>query len=151
MSEASPLDISQMNGLDLLRLSIEGVLPTASIATTLAFDLVEADEGRVVFRARTTAAVLNPMGTVHGGWMATLLDSACGCAVHSMLKPRQAYATLELKTAYHKPLKADVPVVVVGRIVQMGRRAAFAEADLRGLDDGVLYASATSTCLVTEF
>jgi uncharacterized protein (TIGR00369 family) len=103
----------------------------------------------VVFEAVPTRAVYNPLGTVHGGWMATVLDSACGCVVHSMLRPGQTYTTLELKTVFHKALKADIPVRAVGTIVQIGRRAAFSEAELRGLD-GKLYATATSTCLVME-
>ena len=81
--------------------------------------------------------------------IATVLDSACGCVVHSTLRPGQTYTTLELKTVFHKALTAGTPVRAEGRIVQAGRRAAFSEADLRGLD-GKLYATATSTCLVME-
>ena len=126
---------------------LDGRLPAAPIAETVGFRLTDLAEGRVVFEGEPTLAVYNPIGSVHGGWIATLLDSACGCAVHSMLKPSQAYTTLELKTVFHKALKADVPVRAVGTIVQMGRRAAFSQAELRGMD-GTLYATATSTCLV---
>ena len=143
------IDFASLSGVELLRLAIEGRAPIAPIAQTVGFDLVEVEEGRVVFEALPTKAVYNPLGTVHGGWMATVLDSACGCVVHSMLGANQTYTTLELKTVFHKALKADIPVRAVGRIVQMGRRAAFSEADLRGLD-GKLYATATSTCLVIE-
>ena len=119
----------------------------AAIAATLELVLVEVAPGRAVCQGTPGAQLLNPLGTVHGGWMATLLDSACGCVVHSMLRPGQTYTTLELKTVFHKALTAGVPVRAEGRIVQMGRRAGFAEADLRGVD-GKLYATATSTCLV---
>ncbi|MEN5167990.1 PaaI family thioesterase [Brevundimonas pondensis] len=142
-------DLAALSGLDQLRLMLDGRLPPAPIAGTVGFHLTELAEGRVAFEGEPTLAVYNPIGSVHGGWMATLLDSACGCAVHSMLKPGQAYTTLELKTVFHKALKAGVPVRAEGRIVQSGRRAAFSEADLRGLD-GTLYATATSTCLVME-
>jgi uncharacterized protein (TIGR00369 family) len=128
---------------------LEGRLPAAPIAETVGFRLIELEEGRVTFEGEPTLAVYNPIGSVHGGWTATLLDSACGCAVHSTLKPGQTYATLELKTVFHKSLRAGTPVRAEGRIVQAGRRAAFSEADLRGLD-GTLYATATSTCLVME-
>jgi len=143
------IDFASLSGVELLRLAIEGRAPIAPIAQTVGFDLIEVEEGRVVFEALPTKAVYNPLGTVHGGWMATVLDSACGCVVHSMLSANQTYTTLELKTVFHKALKADIPVRAVGRIVQMGRRAAFSEADLRGLD-GKLYATATSTCLVMD-
>jgi len=143
------IDLSNLSGVELLRLAMQGHAPIAPIAQTVGFDLVEVEEGRVVFEALPTKAVYNPLGTVHGGWMATVLDSACGCVVHSMLSASQTYTTLELKTVFHKALKADVPVRAVGRIVQIGRRAAFSEADLRGMD-GKLYATATSTCLVMD-
>jgi uncharacterized protein (TIGR00369 family) len=148
MTEAL-IDLTQMSGLEQLRAAMRGEAPIAPIAATVGFDLVEVEEGRVVFHGTPTRAVYNPLGTVHGGWMATILDSACGCVVHAMLKPGQAYTTLELKTVFHRALMADTPVIATGRIVQMGRRAAFSEADLRGVD-GKLYATATSTCLVME-
>ena len=147
MSDSATVDLATLSGIEQLRLAMIGEGEIAPIAETVGFALVEVEEGRVVFEATPTRAVYNPLGTVHGGWMATVLDSACGCVVHSMLKPGQAYTTLELKTVFHKALTAGTPVCAVGRIVQMGRRAAFSEADLRGLD-GKLYATATSTCLV---
>jgi len=143
------MDLAALSGLEQLRMAMRGEAPIAPIAQTVGFNLIEVEEGRVVFDGTPTRAVYNPLGTVHGGWMATILDSACGCVVHSMLKPGQTYTTLELKTVFHRALTADTPVVAVGRIVQMGRRAAFSEADLRGID-GKLYATATSTCLVME-
>ncbi|WEK38823.1 PaaI family thioesterase [Brevundimonas sp.] len=142
------LDIAALSGVEQLRLGLSGGF-VAPIARTVGFDLTEVEEGRVVFEAVPTAAVYNPLGSVHGGWIATVLDSACGCVVHSTLRPGQTYTTLELKTVFHKALSAGTPVRAEGRIVQAGRRAAFAEADLRGLD-GRLYATATSTCLVME-
>ncbi|WP_269513866.1 PaaI family thioesterase [Brevundimonas subvibrioides] len=145
----SILSLTHLSGVEQLRLAFQGEENTAPIARTLDYALVEIEEGRVVFEGTPTRAVYNPIGTVHGGWMATLLDSACACAVHSMLKPGQAYTTLEIKTVFHRALTEGVPVKAEGRIVQMGRRAGFAEADLKGLD-GKLYATATSTCLVME-
>ncbi|PZU74894.1 MAG: thioesterase [Brevundimonas sp.] len=140
------IDIAALSGVEQLRLGLTGGF-VAPIARSVGFELVEIEEGRVVFEGVPTTAFYNPLGTVHGGWMATLLDSACGCVVHSMLRPGQTYTTLELKTVFHKALTAGVPVRAEGRIVQMGSRAGFAEADLRGVD-GKLYATATSTCLV---
>ncbi len=141
--------LSHLSGVEQLRLGFQADENAAPIARTLDYRLVEVEEGRVVFEGTPTRAVYNPIGTVHGGWMATLLDSACACAVHSMLKPGQVYTTLEIKTVFHRALTEGVPVKAEGRIVQIGRRAGFAEADLRGID-GKLYATATSTCLVME-
>lgn len=140
--------LAHLSGLEQLRHGQQAE-DNAPIARTLDYRLTEVEEGRVVFEGTPTRAVYNPIGTVHGGWIATLLDSACGCAVHSMLKPGQAYTTLELKTVFHRALTEGVPVRAEGRIVQMGRRAGFAEADLKGAD-GKLYATATSTCLVMD-
>jgi uncharacterized protein (TIGR00369 family) len=144
-----PVDFAALPGVEQLRLGLRGEAPMAPIARTVGFELVEVEEGRVMFEGLPTHAVYNPLGTVHGGWMATILDSACGCVVHSLLKPGWNYTTLELKTVFHKALKADTPVRAVGTIVQMGRRAAFSQAELRGTD-GTLYATATSTCMVME-
>ena len=141
--------LSHLSGVEQLRLGFQADENAAPIAKTLDYRLTEVEEGRVVFEGTPTRAVYNPIGTVHGGWMATLLDSACACAVHSMLKPGQVYTTLEIKTVFHRALTEGVPVKAEGRIVQIGRRAGFAEADLKGVD-GKLYATATSTCLVME-
>jgi uncharacterized protein (TIGR00369 family) len=118
------------------------------IAKTLDFDLVEVAEGRVAFEGVPGHHAYNPIGTVHGGYAATLLDSACGCAIHSQLGPDQSYTTLELKIAYHKALTAETGTVrAEGVVVSLGKRAAFAEARLTDAA-GRLYASATSTLLI---
>ena len=134
-------------GLEQMRVLLnKGKRP--GIAQSLDFTLVEIEEGRAVFEGTPGLHAYNPIGTVHGGYAATLLDSACGCAVHSKLAPGQAYTTLELKVAYHRALKADTGKVrAEGHVVSMGRRAAFAEARLVDAD-GKLYASATSSLLV---
>lgn len=138
-----------LSGLEQLQQLLSGTVPPVPIALTLGFQLVELEAGRVVFAGTPGLSVYNPIGSVHGGWIAAILDSACGCAVHSRLRPGQTYTTLELKTVFHRALTADVPVRAEGRLVQIGGRAGFAEADLRGLD-GKLYATATSTCLVIQ-
>ena len=121
-----------------------------AIGETLGFSLVEVEDGRVVFEGTPGLHVYNPIGTVHGGYAATLLNSACGCAVQSKLSGSQAYTTLELKVAYHKAMTAGTgPVRAEGRVISLGRRAAFAEARLVDAA-GKLYASATSTLLVMD-
>lgn len=118
------------------------------IGRTLGFSLVEVDRGRAVFEGTPDERHYNPMGGVHGGYAATLLDSACGIAVHSMLKPDQGFTTLELKVSYLRGMNDTTgPVRAEGRVLNMGRRVAFAEADIRDAD-GRLMATATSTLLV---
>lgn len=120
------------------------------IGETLDFTLVEVQEGFVAFESVPSLRAYNPIGTVHGGYAATLLDSACGCAVHSRLSSTQRYTTLELKVAYHKAITSETGKLrAEGRVLSVGRRAAFAEATLKGMN-GKLYASATSTLLVIE-
>lgn len=120
------------------------------MAETLNFTLTEISDGRAVFEGTPGTETYNPMATVHGGYAATLLDSACGCAVHSKLATNQGYTTLELKIAYHKAMTAETGTVrAVGTVLSFGRRAAFAEAKLIDAA-GKLYASATSTLLVFE-
>ena len=120
------------------------------IADALDFDLVEVEPGRAVFEGTAGEHAYNPIGMVHGGYAATLLDSACGCAVHASLRAGQSYTTLELKVAYHKAVTSQTGRLrAEGRVLTMGRRVAFAEAKL--IDgSGRLYASATSTLLVIE-
>ncbi|SAK50668.1 phenylacetic acid degradation-related protein [Caballeronia catudaia] len=120
------------------------------IMVSLDLEFVEVEAGRAVFAGVPGDHAYNPIGTVHGGYAATLLDSACGCAVHSCLTATQAYTTLELKVAYHKAVTRDSGMLrAEGRVLSIGRRAAFAEATLKDAS-GRLFASATSTLLVME-
>jgi uncharacterized protein (TIGR00369 family) len=137
------------SGLEQLRqLIAAGRRP--GIAVSLDFTLMEVDEGYAVFQGTPGLHAYNPIGMVHGGYAATLLDSACGCAVHASLTATQTYTTLELKVAFHKAMTTSTgPVRAVGRVISLGRRVAFAEAMLTDAA-GKLYASATSTLLIIE-
>jgi uncharacterized protein (TIGR00369 family) len=138
------------SGLEQLRAIFFGTQPFRGIGETIGFAMVELEEGRVVFESTPDERVYNPIGTVHGGFAATLLDSAVGCAVHSRLTAEQAYTTLELKVAYHRALtKESGRVRAEGRVLTLGRRAAFAEGRLTDAQ-GRLCATATSTLLVFE-
>lgn len=140
---------TDLTGLEQLRaLMASGQRP--GIADSLDFSLTEVDAGVAVFQGTPGQHAYNPIGMVHGGYAATLLDSACGCAVHSSLNARQSYTTLELKVAYHKALTSQTGALrAEGRVVTLSRRVAFAEARLIDAT-GRLYASATSTLLVLE-
>jgi len=120
------------------------------ICETLDFALVEIEKGRAVFAGTPGPRAYNPIGTIHGGYAATLLDSACGCAVHASLTAEQAYTTVELKIAYHRALTAETgPVRAEAHVVSLGKRVAFSEGRLTDAQ-GRLYASATSTLLILE-
>src|ERR1700683_688658 len=122
----------------------------AGIAVSLAFQLVEIADGFAVFEGVPGPHAYNPLGTVHGGYTATLLDSACGCAVHSQLTQTQAFTTLDLNVSFHRPITSDSgPLRAEGRVRSLGKRVAFAEAHLTDRE-GKLYASATSTLLIFE-
>ena len=139
-----------LSGLDLMQAILDGTLPYAAIAQTLDFLMVAVEPGRAVFQGTPGAAHLNPLGTVHGGWFATLLDSALGCAVHTRLPAGRAYTTAELSVNVVKALTPQVPRVrAIGTVVHCGRQLATAEARLVGAD-GTLYAHATTTCLVFD-
>jgi uncharacterized protein (TIGR00369 family) len=145
-------EISAFNaatGLEQLRALIaSGRRP--GIAESLKFELVAIDTGFAAFEGVPGQHAYNPIGMVHGGYAATLLDSACGCAVHASLGAQQSYSTLEIKIAYHKALTDKTGRVrAEGRVISLGKRVAFAEGRLID-SDGKLYATATSTLLIKE-
>lgn len=140
---------SGLSGLEQLQRMLAGDAPVPPIAHTMDFWLVDATEGRAVFQGAPQFKHFNPIGSVHGGWFATLLDSALGCAVHSTLAAGERYTTLELKLNLVRALHDGEPLRVraTGTVRHRGRQMATAEADL--LDaDGKLYAHASTTCLV---
>ena len=147
---ASPEQLAGKTGLEVLQAMARGEIPFAEIAKTLDFTLMEVGEGRAVFQGTPRTQHLNPLGTIHGGWFATLLDSALGCSVHTMMPPGRGYTTAELSVNYVKGLTPRVARVrAEGKVIHCGRQLATAEARLVG-PDGTLYAHATTTCLVFE-
>ena len=139
-----------LTGLELMQAMLNAELPYAAIAKTLDFLIVEVGEGTAIFQGTPRAEHLNPMGTVHGGWFATLLDSALGCAVHTRMEPGRGYTTAELGINLVKAVTPKVQRVrAEGRVIHSGRQLATAEARLVG-PDGTLYAHATTTCLVFD-
>ena len=147
---ATPEQVAGKSGLEIFKAMIAGELPAPPISQTLDFILVEAEHGRVVFQGRPGFAHYNPMGIVHGGWFATLLDSALGCAVASTLPAGKAYTTAELKVNIVRPLSDKVPFVrAESRIIHGGGRMATSDARLTG-PDGRLYAHGSTTCFIFD-
>lgn len=147
---ADPDQTRGMSGLDIMRSSMAGTLPYSTMSETLDFLLVSVGEGCAVFQGTPGTKHLNPMGTVHGGWFATLLDSALGCAVWTRVPVGKGYTTAELSVNLVRALTPEVPRVrAIGQVIHCGRQLATAEAKLIG-PDGTLYAHATTTCLVLD-
>ncbi|HVL97522.1 MAG TPA: PaaI family thioesterase [Solirubrobacteraceae bacterium] len=139
-----------MSGIDYLRAMEDDELPHAPIARLLGFEPFEVREGLVAFESLPGEHHYNPIGLVHGGFAATLLDSAMGCAVHSLLPAGAGYSTLEIKVNYVRALTAATGRVrAIGSVVHLGSRTATAEGRLVD-DEDRLYAHATTTCLVVR-
>jgi len=135
-------------GLEFLQDMIAGKLPQPPMCATLGFHLAEAKEGYARFEGLPEFRHYNPIGTVHGGFAATLLDSALGCAIFSTLSKGETWTTLELKLNFVRPLTKDTgPVRAEGRVLHLGSRIATAEGRLEDAS-GKLYAHATTTCIV---
>ena len=135
-------------GLDFLRAIADGTLPAPPVARTLGFDVAAVEPGRVVFEFTPAEYHYNPIGSVHGGVLATMCDSACGCAVHSMLPARTAYTSQDLTVKFLRPVTASTGRLwCEGTVIHLGSRTALAQASLTD-GDGRRYAHATSSCLI---
>ncbi|WP_200958813.1 PaaI family thioesterase [Nocardioides sp. Root190] len=143
------VDPSTLDGYEQLHAIIDGKLPVAPIAQTLGFDGFEVPErGTAIFGLDPELRHYNPIGSVHGGVYATLLDSACGCAVHSTLAVGERYTSLDLTVKFLKAVTVDSGRLrAVGTVLQRGRRTALAEAKLYD-GQGTLVAYASSTCMI---
>jgi len=145
----APVEVLKSHaGIDFLKQIIAGAQPSPPICAQLNFHLAEAERGRAVFEGTPKYEFYNPINVVHGGWAATLLDSAMGCSIFSLLDKGEAWTTLELKVNYVRAIAEDIgPVRAEGRIIHRGRQVATAEGDLRDRA-GKLYAHATTTCMI---
>lgn len=137
-----------MSGMDYLNAMIRGEIPRPPISHTMDFTLESCSEGRAVFTVTPSEFHYNPIGMVHGGLAATLLDSALGCAIHTMLPAGAGYTTLELHTNLVRAITKDSGQLrAEGEIIHLGRTLATAQARLSGMD-GKLYAHGTTTCMI---
>jgi uncharacterized protein (TIGR00369 family) len=136
------------DGLGFLKAMIDGTLPQPPMCATLGFHLAEAAQGFAAFEGLPEFRHYNPIGTVHGGFAATLLDSALGCAIFSTMAKGETWTTLEMKFNLVRPLSKDTgPVRAEGRIIHRGRTLATSDGTLKDRA-GKLYAHATTTCMV---
>jgi uncharacterized protein (TIGR00369 family) len=137
-----------LSGLEYLRAIARGELPAAPIAVLMGFELADVQEGRAVFTVQPAEYQYNPIGTVHGGMAATLLDSAMGCAVHSTLPAGSGYTTLDLHVTFVRPISHDTgKLSCTGEVIHVGGRMATAQGRLTD-DSGKLYAHGVTTCML---
>lgn len=142
--------VASRSGMEMFKAIFAGELPPAPIGDTLDFVPIRMTPGEAVFQGSPKRRHYNPLGTVHGGWFATLLDSAVGCAIHTTLPAGKAFTTLELKVNMVRALTDGVPLVrAEGKVIHAGRQVATAEGRIVG-PDGKLYAHATTTCLIFD-
>jgi uncharacterized protein (TIGR00369 family) len=138
-----------MTGMEYMTAIVEGAMPPPPIAVTMLLRPVELEEGRVVFEGLPGEEHYNPIGVVHGGYAATLLDSALGCAVHTTLPAGVGYTSLGLEAKYVRPISRDTGrVLCEATVLYRGRKQATSEATLTAADSGKLLASGTATCMI---
>ncbi len=138
-----------MTGLEYMSAVVAGEVPPPPIAVLMRLGPIELSEGRVVFRGQPGEEHYNPIGVVHGGFAATILDSALGCSVHTTLEAGTAYTSLGLEVKFLRPITRDTgDVLCEANVTYRGRRQATAEAHLRSEETGKLLASGTSTCMI---
>lgn len=153
LAEAGTIPLNELvsqSGLEVFEAMFEGELPQPPMGVTLDYVPIHMAKGVAVFQGRPQAKFYNPMGTVHGGWFCTLLDSAVGCAIHTTLPAGKAYTTLEIKVNMIRALTKEMPLVrAEGKVIHVGRQTATAEGKIVGAD-GKLYAHATTTCIIFD-
>ena len=138
-----------MTGMEYMSAVVRGEMPPPPIAVTMRLRPVELEEGRVVFEGEPGEEHYNPIGVVHGGYAATLLDSALGCAVHTTLPAGVGYTSLGIEAKYVRPISRDTGrVLCEANVLYRGRKQATSEATLTAADSGKLLASGTATCMI---
>ncbi|HHP7874067.1 phenylacetic acid degradation protein [Acinetobacter baumannii] len=137
----------EMTGLEFLQAMIEGHIPAASISKTIPMQPTEISEGSVTFKAQADHNHLNPLGGVHGGFAATVLDSVTGCAVHTMLPAGVGYGTIDLNVKMCRPLPQNQVLIATGKVINLSKNLGISEGKITD-EEGKLYAYATATCMI---
>lgn len=137
----------EMTGLEFLQAMIEGHIPPASISKTIPMQPTEISEGSVTFKAQADQNHLNPLGGVHGGFAATVLDSVTGCAVHTMLPAGVGYGTIDLNVKMCRPVPQNQALIATGKVINLSKNLGISEGKIID-EEGKLYAYATATCMI---
>ena len=140
--------ILSMSGLEFMKKIENGELPVAPISHTLNYELNHVSLGRVIFRGSPRFNAMNPIGSVHGGWYGTLLDSAMACAIMTKVPKGSVYTTLEYKINIIKPIPIDMQIDAIGEVNHAGRSTGTAEGRIIGTKNKTLYATGSTTCII---
>ena len=143
-------EILSMTGLEFMEKIKLGELPGAPIAKTLNYDLISVSLGHVIFRGAPKFDSMNPVGSVHGGWYGTLLDSAMACAVMTKIPKGSFYTTLEYKINIVKAIPIGMEIDAIGLVTHSGRSTGTADGKIIGTKDKILYATGSTTCLIMQ-
>lgn len=136
-----------MTGLELLKKMMDGEIPPPGIASTMPMKIISLELGKICFEATADKRHLNPLGITHGGFAATVLDAATGCAIHTTLGDNIGYATTDFNIKFLKKIPLDFPLIAEGKIIRVSKRIGVSEATLKDTE-GNIYAHATSTCMI---
>ena len=139
----------EMTGLEIMQAFADGLFPAPGIAKTMPMQPSEVEHGRVVFIATADVRHSNPLGGVHGGFAATVLDSVTGCATHTVLQAGEGYGTTDLNIKMCRPLPYDTPLIAEGKVINAGRSLVVSEGYLRD-EAGKIYAHATATNMILK-
>ena len=141
------MNIEKMAGLDIMQAIVRGELPHPTMSETIPMKVVHVEGGKVVFNANANEKHLNPQGGVHGGFAATVLDSATGCAVHTLLGAGVAYGTIDLNIKMIRTVPRSTNLIAEGTVINISRSLGISDGILKS-EDGKLYATSTATCMI---
>ncbi|RHW19742.1 PaaI family thioesterase [Pseudomonas jilinensis] len=136
-----------MTGLEIMQAFAQGLFPRPGISSTMPMDMQHVEANRVVFAVTADERHTNPLGGVHGGFAATVLDSVTGCAIHTALAAGESYGTIELNVKMCKPVPFNKTLTAEGKVINITSRLAISEGSIRD-ENGTLYAHATATCMI---
>lgn len=139
-----------ISGLEAMQRIVDGTLPSPAMASTMNYRFVAAEPGKVIVEATPGKHHVNPMGTTHGGWFGTILDTCMSCAVMTCVPKGSVYTTLEYKVNLTRGIPPGTPVQAIGTVDHAGRSTAVAKGEIRGMADGKLYGTASTTCLIMQ-
>jgi len=137
----------EMTGLQLLQAMCDGRIPAPSMSETIPMQPYDVSEGTICFKVKANHHHLNPLGGVHGGFAATVLDSVTGCAVHSMLEAGAGYGTIDLNIKMCRPIPQDQQLLAIGKVINISKNLGISEGEIVD-ENGKLYAHATATCMI---
>ncbi|WP_144394364.1 PaaI family thioesterase [Pleionea sediminis] len=141
------MNLKELSGLEIIQAIIDGKIPHPSMSETIPMKMMAAERGIVTFEVKADERHTNPMGGVHGGFAATVLDSVTGCSVHTELAPGDGYATVDLNVKMLKAIPKDALLSVEGKVLHVSKSIGVSEGFIRD-SEGVLYAHATATCMI---